>query len=111
MGTGQPRASYAEDENMYPSLQGVPPIVQALVIVFAFAATIIKSWLKYRRDIAQERWRTIRFQLALGETPAEQRSDIISACGELEAPELRKRSGWPKNGMEKSQSQSQCDER
>lgn len=61
------------------------PTIEALVVLAVSGTVVLRSWVAYRKTIAQEKWRTRRLVKAIEGANPHQRSEIIIACGLLEA--------------------------
>lgn len=60
------------------------PTIQALVVLAVSGTVVLRSWVAYRKTVAQEEWRTRRLAKAIEGANPHQRSEIIRACGLLE---------------------------
>ncbi len=60
------------------------PTIAVLVVLAVSGTVVLRSWIAYRKTIAQEEWRTRRLAKAIEGANPHQRSEIIRACGLLE---------------------------
>jgi hypothetical protein len=74
-------------------LGSINPSIQAFFILSLAATAVIRAWIAYRQIIVKEKARTTRLNRALKGVSPEHRSEIITACGELEKAGRSERRG------------------
>lgn len=60
------------------------PTIEVLVVLAVSGTVVLRSWVAYRKAVAQEEWRTRRLAKAIEGANPRQRSEIIRACSLLE---------------------------